>query len=104
MRQCYANKAKLPEPEWYASLSNLGRCSDGDQLAHEWSERHPGYAKDETDRKLRQALQHGPRTCGNVRYDQMGEDYCRQCPHWSKIKSPIVLGMPRTKDRQNTPG
>ena len=35
---------------------------------------------------------------GRVRTSAMcgADEHCRQCKHWSKIKSPIVLGIPHT--------
>jgi hypothetical protein len=32
----------------------------------------------------------GPYTC--VRFDELNEGVCRDCPLWGEIKSPIVLG------------
>jgi hypothetical protein len=65
---------------------------------------HTPASKDETAKKLQHALQHGPLTCNTIRYDKGGEGYCRACQHWGKVKSPIVLAMPRllvSKDSQN---
>ena len=98
MRHCHADRRELPEPEWYAALSILGRSSrdsaDGRTLAHEWSEDYPGYSAGETDRKLGQALEaSGPRTCAYIA-DQLGarQPFCGDCPHFEKITSPIALG------------
>lgn len=98
MRHCYDDREALPEPEWYAALSILGRSSrgaaGGRTLAHEWSATHPGYSPDETNGKLDQALRaSGPRTCAHIA-DQLEarERYCSDCPHFGKIKSPIALG------------
>jgi hypothetical protein len=95
MRHCRDNAARLPEPEWYAALSIIGRCRDADALAHDWSAPHPGYNAEATDQKLAQAVQRsGPRTCRKVRYHLNGERFCSICPHWQRIKSPITLGAP----------
>ncbi len=98
MRHCHADRRELPEPEWYAALSILGRSSrdsaDGRTLAHKWSEDYPGYSAGETDRKLGQALEaSGPRTCAYIA-DQLGarRPFCGDCPHFEKITSPIALG------------
>jgi len=94
LRHCRDDAATLTEPEWYGMLGILGRCANGEQIAHEWSQAYPGYTPDETRQKLRHALAaSGPRTCEGIRYDLGGEPYCHQCPHWQHIKSPIVLGM-----------
>ena len=75
-------------------LGIVGRCVDGEQIAHEWSAPYPRYRKDETAKKLQHALTDaGPRTCSTIRYDLGGEEQCRNCSHWGQIKSPIVLGM-----------
>jgi hypothetical protein len=94
LQHCRDDAATLPEPEWYGMLGILGRGVDGVQIAHEWSAPYPRYSKDETAKKLQHALQHGPLTCSTIRYDKGGEDYCRDCQHWGKMKSPIVLAMP----------
>jgi hypothetical protein len=93
MRHCRDDAATLNEPNWYASLSIIGRCENGDELAHDWSDPHPGYTAEETTEKLAQARERsGPRTCKHVRDVLGAEDYCGGCKHWQKIKSPIQLG------------
>jgi replicative DNA helicase len=95
LRHCRDDAATLPEPEWYAMLGIIGRCMDGEQIAHEWSALYPRYSKDETARKLQHALADaGPRTCSTIRYDLGADVHCRDCQHWRKVKSPLVLGMP----------
>lgn len=99
MKHCRDDAATLNEPEWYAVLSIIARCENGEALAHEWSKSHPGYTHAETDRKIRQALgpKSGPRTCKNIR-ENGGEFYCQDCPHWGKIKSPISMGRVASAD------
>jgi putative DNA primase/helicase len=71
---CRDDAQTLPEPEWYALLSILGRCENGEALAHEWSRVYPGYTPEETAAKLTHALESaGPRTCQNIRHDLDGE-------------------------------
>ena len=99
MAHCRDEAPTLSEPEWYAMLGIVGRCEQGHELAHEWSSPYPGYNARETDKKLAHALNDaGPRTCQKIRYDLDGEVYCRACPSWGKIKSPIRLGMPVALD------
>lgn len=101
LRHCLEDRAQLPESEWYGMLSIVGRCFSGDrggrELAHEWSEGHPSYSRDETDRKLEQALKaSGPRTCNNIASELGGfARFCSSCGYRGKIKSPIVLGRRR---------
>ena len=96
LRHCRDDAATLSEPEWYGMLGIVGRCEAGEQMAHEWSVPYPRYSKDETVRKLQHALADaGPRTCNTIRFDLGADSYCRDCQHWGKIKSPIVLGTCR---------
>ncbi len=98
IRHCYEDRTTLPEPEWYAALSIIGRCAtpdaDGRRLAHRISRDHPGYSVRKTDDKLDHALDSGgPRTCRDVAHERGALDaHCRRCPHFGKIRSPISLG------------
>jgi hypothetical protein len=104
IRHCKDDAARLPEPEWYRMLSIVGRCKDGDQIAHEMSKPYPKYNAAETKEKLRQAMgAAGPATCTFIENDLGQKQFCRRCVHHDKIKSPIVLGMPkRTRSRPDS--
>lgn len=92
IRHCHQHAANLPEPEWFAMTSIVGRCQAGEQLVHEWSEPYPNYTREETERKLRHALEDGgPRTCESIQHD-LGFDGCEDCSQRGKITSPIQLG------------
>lgn len=97
MRHCRDDAATLPEPEWYAWLSVVVRCRDGNRLAHEIGSAYPGYSREETDDKLARALSDsGPRTCTAIR--QMSPA-CRGCvlgQPAGPITSPVLLGKPAT--------
>jgi hypothetical protein len=94
IRHCHIDAASLPEPEWYAALSVVGRCENGAALAQAMSSPYPGYSPDETGTKLRHALvSAGPRTCQNIE-DSLGFGGCATCPHRGRITSPIQLGRP----------
>lgn len=104
MRHCRDDAKTLPEPEWFAMLSIVGRCQDGARHAHDLSKPYSRYDREETEGKLKNAAaQSGPRTCANIRYD-LGFGGCADCPYWGKVKSPIVLAMPKKEDRPPTPG
>lgn len=90
MRQVRDKAASTSQPHWYAALSILGRCEDGQQLAHDWSTPHPKYRQAETDATVARALQHGPRTCASVA-GQLAFAGCKSCPSYGHIKSPINL-------------
>jgi hypothetical protein len=95
MRHCRDDAATLPEPEWYAWLSILARCRDGERNAHEIGSAHPGYSAAETSDKFRRAMtETGPRTCPAIR--EMCSA-CAGCPLGAPagpITSPVMLGRP----------
>jgi putative DNA primase/helicase len=104
LRHCRDDAATLTEPDWYAMLGIAGRCENGEQTAHDWSAPYPRYSQEETARKLHHALADaGPRTCSTIRFDLGADASCRDCQHWGKIKSPIVLGMPTRQQAQRPP-
>lgn len=104
LRHCRDDAAHLPEPEWYAMLSIVGRCEDGENTAHEWSQPYAGYSPEETFTKLQHAVEATkPRTCKNIR-DSFGESYCQSCHHWGKIGSPAALGDPPNPRIKFDPG
>lgn len=83
------NQDKVSEPQWYAMLSIVGRLADGENLIHEYSKGHPKYSPSDTERKGEQAVEAaGPRTCQNI---ETLWDGCKECPHYRKVKSPILL-------------
>lgn len=93
MRHCRDDAEMLPEPQWYAMLSVLVRCEDGERLAHEWSRPYPRYTFIETQKKLRHALEDGgPVTCGRI-MDSLGQqEFCGTCLCREYLNSPISLG------------
>ncbi len=93
LKHCRDDAAQLPEPEWTAMLSIVGRCKDGRSLAHEWSRAYPHYDAAETDKKLTAALKKaGPRTCEAIAEKLNGEDFCKSCVYRGRLRSPISLG------------
>lgn len=96
MQHCKDDAVRLSEPEWYRMLSIVGRCRDGNQIAHDMSKPYPKYSTAETEEKLLQAMgAAGPATCTFIENDLGQKQFCSRCRHHSKIKSPIVLGMPK---------
>ena len=81
----------VSESEWYAQLSIVARFPDGHKHAHKMSEGHPGYSFDETEQKIKQALESsGPRTCKNINGVSGGK--CQGCKHFgTKLVSPILI-------------
>jgi predicted P-loop ATPase len=100
MRHCQEDAATLSEPAWYNALSVLGRCFQGDELAHEWSSPYPKYDAHEVAAKLAHArTDAGPVSCGYVRQRLDGEAFCHTCIHWGRIASPISLANLAKKRR-----
>ena len=96
-RWAYHNQPEVKEPLWYALLSNLSRSrSNGPRLCHRFSERHPGYSQEETDRKILMALNGSPpHTCDYVKANGFA------CKKDCGVKSPIGLF---NSYKCNTPG
>ena len=92
-----ATKGNVSEPTWYAGLTILARCEDGDRLAQEWSAGHPGYDFEKTEAKLAHAkAAPGPATCGT--FSDGNEAPCNSCPNKGLLKSPITLGVAQGLD------
>ncbi|MEQ6390298.1 DUF927 domain-containing protein, partial [Bacillaceae bacterium S4-13-58] len=100
MKHCKEDAETLSEPEWYASLSILGRCIDGEELTHEWSSPYPNYSYDETQYKLFQSLKNtGPVTCEKI-FEMTNGKWCNQCSFYQNIKSPIAVSNMEEKEAQ----
>lgn len=81
------NPETVSEPLWRAGLSIATRCVE--KKAIYWlSEGHPDF--DKADTKAKAAQTKGPYLCSS--FDELNPGVCEGCPHWGKIKSPIVLG------------
>ncbi len=116
IRHCHRRQATLPEKEWAAALSIVGRARavsgspeggspdgvDGRPLAHAFSAGHPGYSRELTDQALARALAGGAATCRRIGRGLGAWDrHCSRCRHQGRIESPIVLGA---GDRKEGPG
>jgi len=94
LRHCRDDAKTLPEPAWYSMISNLARTKDGAEIIHEFSNPYPGYTRQETDRKIKQALgKTGPHTCEHIA-EITDNQWCEGCAVREKITSPVVLGIP----------
>ena len=96
MRHCREDASSLTEYEWYAWLSILARCKDGERLAHEIGSAYAGYrAEDTADKYRRAATETGPRTCAHI--STLGSA-CVGCPFGKQnggdTTSPVQLGRP----------
>ena len=92
VRHCRDDAPSLSEPEWFAMVSNVSRCSDGSAAMHRLSEPYSRYSRQETDAKIAHALQDtGPHTCGFIQ--AMGYQGCP--PEGCGVKAPIGLTRQR---------
>jgi hypothetical protein len=88
IRHCRDDAVTLTEPEWYAMISNMGRCADGPEAVHRLSAPYPDYSRQETDAKILHALQDtGPHTCAYIQ--ALGFTRCPQ--GGCGVKAPIGL-------------
>jgi hypothetical protein len=90
-------RGNVSEPLWYAMLGVIVHCEDGDEHLQEWSSGHPDYSEAVTAAKAQQYRDSGsgPSTCAKI--GSINPDGCIGCPYNSKIKSPIILGIPEPK-------
>lgn len=95
----YLKEGTQTEPQWYASLSILGRLEDGEKIVHDYSKSYPQYSAKETSSKTRQALESsGPRTCENI---STLWDGCPTCPNYLKVRSPISIKTKKNQAQAN---
>jgi len=90
MRHCRDNAATLPEPFWYALISNIVLCADGKEQCHACSRAYTGYSAAETDAKIAHAITAAkPHTCAYIQ-QTMGFN-CGGC--MAGCKAPIALAV-----------
>lgn len=79
------NHGNIAEPLWYAMISNLASIRPGGpDLCHEYSKGHPKYDRNQTEQKIRHALNDtGPHTCDFIRLNSFS--CAENCP----VKSPV---------------
>lgn len=85
IRWCADNPADVPEPLWYAMVTNVARVYPGGISAcHGLSREHSKYSASETNQKILHALDaSGPHTCAWIQ--SHGFDGCADCA----VRSPI---------------
>ena len=88
----YIDNAKtVEEPLWWRILSLAHNCIDRDEVIHVISKDHPGYSREETERKATGA----PKTCKD--FNSANPNVCTSCEHWGKISTPIQLHKAASK-------
>ena len=94
LRHCDEDAATLSEPEWFGMISNVARTDGGPELVHQLSAPYPGYTPEETDAKIKHALEDtGPHTCDWIA-SQTGGRFCDGCLAGEVVKSPVAAGLP----------
>ena len=83
-----AAAGNVPEPLWRLALGLVKNCTEGEELAHAWSQGHPAYDREETTNKFAR-WEVGPPTCEQFAGHS---DACTDCPHSDTVRSPIHLG------------
>lgn len=89
IKHCRDNVADLPEPFWYAMISNLCRFDVGREKIHEFSIDYDGYSEAETEKKIQHALSgSNPIKCEKVKSDGFN------CPRYGQcgVNAPAGLG------------
>ncbi len=84
-----ANQAQVTEPMWRPMIGTL-RNTDSPAIIHQFSNQHPKYAKDETEKKARD-WKGGGVTCAYL--ESHRPTGCNGCSHKGKVKSPSALGF-----------
>ena len=92
---CKDNPAKVSEPLWYAMISNLIRMKGGYSFAHELSRPYPNYTKEETDKKIHQAMDKtDPMTCSYIKTNGF------KCRKFCAVKAPVGLIYAQRKNNE----
>lgn len=95
------------QPLWNLAILSTTFFEKGDALAHEIGNAHPGYTAASTDamyeRKLKERQQKklGWPSCKAIEGEGCG--FCKTCPHFGKIKSPLNLALSAPPQSPLTP-
>jgi len=71
LKYCYENQETVPENLWYMMITNLVLLSNGANMVHDFSCKHPKYTERETDTKIVHALKTGPHTCEYIQREML---------------------------------
>ena len=88
IRNLRDQEGNIPYNLWLYSIWTLHFTLQGDEIAHEWSQGHPKYTYEETQRKLDEAK--SPIRCTS--FELYNSALCKSCEHWGKISTPLQLG------------
>lgn len=97
IRDAVINQNGVSEPYWREMLGIAAYCHDPEKTAIEWSREHPSYDEDKTLRKL-DARRNGGKATLCETLEQHNPGACGGCAQKGKIKSPIILGYPKSEE------
>lgn len=85
---CKRNAKTLPEPEWYAMISNLAVFEGGIEAIHKLSKPYPRYSEEATNAKINHAVsKSNPITCKKIFEGGF------KCPNVGKCKARSPAGL-----------
>lgn len=106
LRHCQEDAVTLPEPDWYAMISNLAVFEGGEAAIHRLSAGYPNYSKEETDAKIAhfRASGSGPITCRTIaekgfRCPRLLDGSCNCAAPAAMSRKP--LGADQLRERMN---
>lgn len=91
IQYCEKKAKDLPEPLWWAMITNLIPFENGRKKIHQLSKPYPGYSKEETEQKIEHALQDapGPHTVTYLKEYGFDSKDCQK----AGVKSPAGLAF-----------
>lgn len=101
MQHIYSHGGDWPYETWHKALAVFRCLENGDEVAHEWSERnYPGYSYDEVERKLsdQEAQGVGPTSCDVMCSVAHGMLLCGGCKLEGSVKGPISAALRPKQD------
>lgn len=91
IQYCRKNATELSEPLWYAMITNLIPFKGGREEIHDLSRPYPDYSEEETEAKIKHALEDapGPHTVNYIEEHGFKPKGCKQ----AGVKSPAGLAF-----------
>lgn len=80
------------EPRWVKALGITTFFQESQRFTHAVSNKHPDYSWEETEKKVSQRMDHGPRRCNAIH-----EPECDGCKYQESGGSPVHLKRPQEK-------
>ncbi len=89
-------RGNVSYPIWFNALGLVKHTIEAKTAIHSFSDGHPGYSPEKTERKAA-SWEKGAVSCAVLERDSLLElpGHCSGCKHRGTITSPIVLGYPK---------